>query len=574
MMLVLSPARRRGVAPLVTLLAASALSVAPMLAGPATAATGRHGQTHAVAPATDHTRSQLLPKLSQDTAGPATAEHGVLYLADYETGVVEKIDHDGTSSTVGSGFSSPMGVATDADGNVFVADGGNNTVVEVAWDGTQTTLPFTGLSYPIGVGVDAAGDVFVGDNLNNRVVELAPDGTQTTLPFANLHCPNGLAVDDAGNVYVTSFCSAAVFKMTPGGVQTTIGSGLSYPSGVDVDADGNVWIADPGLATVVEVAPDGTQTNVSFGDGAYPVGIGADSRGNVFDADFAVPSTVQRSPDGSLSTVAGGYAYDVAAVQERDIPFTSDAPTDAVPGDTYTVSASTDESDAPITFAGAKATSRQCQVTDNGDGTAEVELNRAGVCTIEATQPGGEGVAPGYGDQAVTIRHRQAITFTSTAQRPQVDGAYQVTATGGASETPVVYSLAGSSESGCTVTPQGHVTFDHATSCIIAADQDGNATYVPAATVSQQIAIGRGDQQVTFTSVNPAKRKVGKTYRPRTAGGASGHRVRVSATGACRVRSGVVTFTHVGHCYVYANQSGNADYLPGRAHQTIKVVKR
>ena len=515
-----------------------------------------------------------MSEVPQGADEPTTAQHGVLYVADYVNAAVDRIEPDGSVSTIGSGFTGPMGVDTDVQGDVYVADGGANTVVKLAADGTQTTLPFTGLNYPVGVAVDSSGDVFVGDNQNHRVAELAPDGTQTTLPFANLMCPNGLAVDADDNVYVTSFCNGNVYKMTPDGVQTTIGSGFSAPSGVDVDADGNAWIADSGTGLVVEVAPDGTETNVSFGDNTYPVGIAVDSLGNVFDADFSVPSILQRSPDGSVSTVHNGSGYDVAAVDERVITFTSDAPTDAVPGDTYTVSASTEGSEAPISFAAAKGTTRQCQVTDNGDGTAEVELNRVGDCTIEASQPGTEGVLPGYGKQVVTIRHRQAITFTSTPRRPQVSGTYQVTAAGGASENPVVYSLDEGSENGCTVTPQGLVAFHHATSCVVSANQDGDTAYVPAASVSQEIAIGRGDQQVTFTSVAPVKRKVGKTYRPKVTGGASGHRVRITATGACQARNGVVTFTHAGHCYVYAGQTGNADYLPGTAHQTIRVVKR
>jgi hypothetical protein len=372
---------------------------------------------------------------------------------------------------------------------------------------------------------------------------------------------------------VTSFCTGNVFKMTPAGVQTTIGSGFSNPSGVDVDAAGNVWVADPGLGAVVEVAPDNTQSTVPFGDATYPVGIATDARGNVFDTDFTSPSTLQRSPDGSVSTVPG-YGYDVAALDERDIPFTSDAPTDAVPGDTYQVSAATEDSDAPISFAVATSSARQCQVTDNGDGTAEVDLNRVGDCTIEATQPGGEGTLPGYGEQTVSIRHRQAVTFTSTPQRPQVDGTYQVTATGGGSENPVVFSLAEGSEGGCSVTSDGLVTFDHATSCTVAADRAGDDSYVAASTAYQQIAIGRGDQVVTFTSVAPAKGKVGKTYRPSVTGGATGHHVRITASGACQARKGLVTFTHAGTCRVFANQTGNADYLPGKAHQTIAVVKK
>jgi DNA-binding beta-propeller fold protein YncE len=67
-----------------------------------------------------------------------------------------------------------------------------------------------GLSYPTGVAVDAALDVFIADTDNNRVVEIAANGTQTTVAgcttsscqstvVASLGYPTGVAVDGAGN---------------------------------------------------------------------------------------------------------------------------------------------------------------------------------------------------------------------------------------------------------------------------------------------------------------------------------------------------------------------------------------
>jgi hypothetical protein len=73
---------------------------------------------------------------------------------------------------LGSGLSSPRGVAVDGAGDVFIADEGNNRVVEVpAGGGAQTTVG-SGLRFPIGVAVDGAGDVFIADEGNNRVVEV------------------------------------------------------------------------------------------------------------------------------------------------------------------------------------------------------------------------------------------------------------------------------------------------------------------------------------------------------------------------------------------------------------------
>jgi hypothetical protein len=67
-------------------------------------------------------------------------------------------------------------VALDSAGNVFIADFGNNRVVELPKTltgyGSQVTLPFSGLSRPYGDVVDNAGDVFVSSEGNNRELEL------------------------------------------------------------------------------------------------------------------------------------------------------------------------------------------------------------------------------------------------------------------------------------------------------------------------------------------------------------------------------------------------------------------
>jgi hypothetical protein len=53
-------------------------------------------------------------------------------------------------TTIGSGLNAPQGVALDAAGDAFIADTGNNRVVEVTPSGTQTTVA-AGLNAPAGV---------------------------------------------------------------------------------------------------------------------------------------------------------------------------------------------------------------------------------------------------------------------------------------------------------------------------------------------------------------------------------------------------------------------------------------
>ena len=104
---------------------------------------------------------------------------------------------------------SPVGVAVDSGGSIYVADGScqGRVLMLAAGSSTATVLPFTGLNQISGVAADSAGNVYVTDgalSANGRVLKLASGSNRpTTLPFAGLKMPQGVAVDSAGNLYVT-----------------------------------------------------------------------------------------------------------------------------------------------------------------------------------------------------------------------------------------------------------------------------------------------------------------------------------------------------------------------------------
>lgn len=86
--------------------------------------------------------------------------------------------------TVASGLNSPLGVAADSAGNVYISNTNSNNIVEVLFAGNnssglptyskQITLPVTGLNRPNGLAVDAEGNLYIADENNSRVVKLQP----------------------------------------------------------------------------------------------------------------------------------------------------------------------------------------------------------------------------------------------------------------------------------------------------------------------------------------------------------------------------------------------------------------
>ena len=237
----------------------------------------------------------------------------------------QSVTFAGAQTTVpASGLFEPTGVAVDAGGNVFIADLGNNRVVEVpAGGGPQFTVG-SGLAGPFGVAVDGAGDVFIADSGNSRVVEVTPSGVQTTVPASGLNSPYGVAVDGAGDVLIADSGNSRVVKVPAGGgAQTTVGSGLISPYGVAVDGAGDVFIANWAYFQVVEVpAGGGPQTTVPASGLNYPYFVAADAAGNVFISNVGNNTVVEvPAGGGPQKTVGSGlsYPYGVAVDATGDV---------------------------------------------------------------------------------------------------------------------------------------------------------------------------------------------------------------------------------------------------------------
>ncbi|HUZ27747.1 MAG TPA: hypothetical protein VMU90_00810 [Solirubrobacteraceae bacterium] len=267
--------------------------------------------------------------------GPAIAAHlnfpegvavdqrtGDLYIADTLNNEVRKVSARGiitrlagtgagctTPRSCGDGgpamsaqLNAPAGVAVDRQGNVYIADSGDQAVRRVSAKGTITRVAGDGtacakaaacgdggaatsaqLYVPTAVAIDKTGDVFIADSSDNKVRKVSADGTIATVAGtgnacasppscgdganakqAQLSFPNGVALDQSGNLYIADQGDNEVRQLSGAGAIATIGgtgsacakppncgdggAGRSatygYPDGVATDSDGNVYVGD------------------------------------------------------------------------------------------------------------------------------------------------------------------------------------------------------------------------------------------------------------------------------------------------------------------------------------------
>ncbi len=177
-------------------------------------------------------------------------------------------------------------LAVDAQGNVYLADSGNQRIRMIATDGTISTVAGNGLSsytgdgglatkaslsYPGGVAVDADGNLYISDTYNNRIRRVSTAGIISTIAGsgdagftgdggpatkASLYHPKGLAVDDQGNVYVADTGIHRIRKLTPGATlgELALVNAASFANG-DVTPGMIVSVYGDNLASETAAAP-------------------------------------------------------------------------------------------------------------------------------------------------------------------------------------------------------------------------------------------------------------------------------------------------------------------------------
>ncbi|MFN9595917.1 MAG: SMP-30/gluconolactonase/LRE family protein [Bacteroidota bacterium] len=223
-----------------------------------------------------------------------------VYTVAGKAGISGSANGQGTSAS----FNNPYGIASDSQGNLYVANRFGNTIRKIDPSGNVTTYAGTGtpgatdgpattatFNEPWGVTCDSIGNVYVADTRNYKIRKISASGQVTTVAgigtsgvtngiaaLAQFSYPTGIATTPNGSiVYVSDQMTHTIRKIENGLVSTFAGTSYSIgsndgqgamakfynPNGLAIDANGNLYVADESNHKIRKVTPSGYVSTIA-----------------------------------------------------------------------------------------------------------------------------------------------------------------------------------------------------------------------------------------------------------------------------------------------------------------------
>jgi sugar lactone lactonase YvrE len=255
--------------------------------------------------------------------------------------------------TLDNALNAPSGLTVDTNGNLYVADTGNNLIQKVqhSGNGSYSVNKILGggfgggclnsnLLSPYGVVLDSSGILYVSE-LNGADVLYADCGQGSFFPYGTitLSSPSAIALRDDNHLYVADTGQHQIQLITKIGLGNgstswfagttrdyvngpSASAAFSSPTGIAVSSSGDVFVTDYGncavrkisggiVSTLAGAGPaacgssDGTATAAKFNG---PAGIAVDASDNLYIADTVSNKIRRITPQGVVTTIAGSGA--------------------------------------------------------------------------------------------------------------------------------------------------------------------------------------------------------------------------------------------------------------------------
>jgi uncharacterized repeat protein (TIGR01451 family) len=349
----------------------------------------------------------------------------------------------------------PASITTGSDGNVWYAELGPNNesrIVKISPSGTVLNMYEVANNYRSeSLVLGPGGDIWFASG--GKIGRISTSGV-IDLYTIGTGSISAVTPGPDGNIwytYSTGIGNRFIGKMTPLGIfaNYSLPSAYGYARDITTGPDGNLWVTLPGKQFLLKVTTAGVMTQHAVATGSYPNVITAASDGNLWYV------TNQSGKVGRMTPAGAFTEFSVSGLS-------------------------------------VNTTMNIVSGADNAVWIYDSNQNRLTRVAIELTS--------------------QITTFTSAAPTNAVIGGQTYTPTASASSgLPVVITVDSSSSAVCSIDGSGVVSFQGAGTCIVNADQAGDADYKPAPRVQQSFNVLPVDAESSVALNCPSNALVGDT---------------------------------------------------------------
>ncbi|MGN6180725.1 MAG: gliding motility-associated C-terminal domain-containing protein [Mucilaginibacter sp.] len=499
-------------------------------------------------------------------------------------------------------FQTPCGIGIDASGNLYVADEFNNMIRKITPTGMVSTVAGNGnygsadgtgsmatFSQPNDVTVDANGNLYVADGGNNKIRKITPAGVVTTLAgsgaqgkadgtgtTASFSFPSAITMS-GGNLYVGDPFNQVIRKITLAGVVTTIAGSpngsytnygdvdgvgraaqFSFPYGIGTDGS-NLLIADNQNSDIRKISLSGYTISPGL-----PAGMIFDETNGTISGTPTVISPATNytvtayNGYGSSTTTINIAVVDAVVQSITFLPLPVKTYGDA----DFNITASSTNSSLPFSYTSSN--NNIASVSQNG----KIHITGSGSCTITVSQPGNSQYLDANPVTQTLIVNPAPLTIIADNQERvygQPNPTFTVSAQG------FVY---GEILANLTTQPFASTTANTQSApgpYLISVSMAQSPNYT-ISYVAGTLTISKAAQTVTFASL-PSK-KVGDPDFLLAATSTSGLPITFSSsdpTIANIINNNEVQILKPGNVIIIASQEGDADYEPASVQQSLIV---
>jgi hypothetical protein len=205
---------------------------------------------------------------------PVAHGHRLVYVSNHNNAILGypiDVQNPAPFEAITYGINGPTGIWTTSNGDLYVANGGNNTVTAYH---AGATAPFYTLldppQQPQAVAVDSSGTVYVGNNEEfwtpscgcDNIIEEFPAGSQGMSKYILEPGPVGMAFDAKDNLYVADYygdeTNRFIYVYPPGSTNPNANkyTSLQLPRAITFSKTGTFFVSDPGLSSVFMFSPN------------------------------------------------------------------------------------------------------------------------------------------------------------------------------------------------------------------------------------------------------------------------------------------------------------------------------